>query len=121
MTEQQRKNLTTVATAIAAGRPTVSESFAVGQLMLVTGKPWRDCLKGVEIMQREKAFPGEFIKPETMGAIRRLTSCNPTVADLLDRFDLLPGATEVLEFQGFCRPKKVTIEGLVKKFSIDAF
>lgn len=118
MTPKQRENLKAVATAIAAGRPSVSESFAIGQVMLVTGKSWRESLKGVEIMQTENVLPNGFIKPETQGVLGRMTSRNPMLADLLSRFDCLPGATQITEFQGFCRPKKVSENELIKKFSL---
>lgn len=118
MTDKQRHNLASVASAIAKGRPALSESFAVGQVMLVTGKSWRDSLKGVELMQTEKLFPPAFIKPETAGVLGRLVGKHPSIAILLERFECLPGITQELDYQPFCRPKKLSENELIKIFSL---
>jgi hypothetical protein len=121
MTDQQRKNLASVADTVRANFPSVSESFAVGQIMLVTGRPWDKAIEGLKLMQAEKVLPDGWIKPETAGVLERMASRNPAIAKLFTRFDVVPGKTEIIEFCGFCRPKAVSPEALKKVFSLPEF
>src|SRR5688500_3613605 len=121
MTDQQRKNLASVADAVRGNYPPVSESFAVGQIVLVTGRPWDKALEGLKLMRAEKVLPADWIKPETAGVLERMTGKNPAIAKLFTRFDVVPGKTEIIEFCGFCRPKAVSPEALKKVFSLSEF
>jgi hypothetical protein len=121
MTPKQRENLERISKAVTQGHAQVSESFAVGQVALVTGRSWDKALEGLKLMQREKLIPPGWIKPETEGVIERMTLCNPLLAQLFSRFDLVPGKTESVPFCGFCKPNRITPEELVKRLSIAEF
>jgi hypothetical protein len=121
MTDKQRENLERISKAVTQGHACVSESFAVGQVALVTGRSWDKALEGLRLMQREKLIAAGWIKPETEGVIDRMTTRNPLLAQLFSRFDVVPGKTEILPFCGFCKPKRITPEELTKRLAIDAF
>jgi hypothetical protein len=121
MTDTQRNNLKSIAAAISAGRPSVSESFAVGQIALVTQRPYDKAMEGLKLMQAEKVLPPDWIKPETVGVLERMTARNPNIAKLFSRFDVVPGKTEIRPFEGFCKPKLVDVEALKKIFSLPEF
>jgi len=121
MTESQRKNLQAIASSISAGHQSVSESFAVGQVMLTTGRPLAKAIEGVKIMQREKVFPTAWIRPDSIGVLERIIAKNPAISNLFDRFDLVPGKTEAIPFTGFCRPKAIDADALKKRFSLPEF
>jgi hypothetical protein len=91
MTTDQRKNAELVANAIKNGRDKVSESFAIGQVMLVTGCPYDKAVKGLQAIRREQLLPQGFIDPKTDGALERVLRKNPTLRLLIDRLDLVPG------------------------------
>lgn len=121
MTENQRKNLITIGKAIRDGQSSVSESYAVGQVMLVTGRTWQQALQGLRLMEQNNALPTGFIKPETKGVLEALTSENPLIEKLISRFDCIPGKTQILEYQPFCKPRPISRELLAKRFSIPEF
>jgi hypothetical protein len=121
MTDKQRENLERISKAVTQGHACVSESFAVGQVALVTGRSWDQALEGLRIMQREKLITAGWIKPETEGVIDRLVRNNPTLAEFFTRFDVVPGKTEIIPFCGFCKPNRITPEELTKRLAIDAF
>jgi hypothetical protein len=121
MTPKQRDNLAKISQAITSGHAQVSESFAVGQVALVTGRSWDQALQGLRLMQTEKLIPPGWIKPETEGVISRLTASNRTLAELFSRFDLIPGKTETIPFCGFCKPARITPEEIRNRLTIPAF
>lgn len=121
MTDNQRKNLQTMANAISAGRASVSESFAAGQLQLITQRPWDKSLDGIAMMQAENMLPENFIRPETVGLIAALVSRNACVAELFTRFEIILSKGEPVEFQGFKPPNRSTVEELKTKFSLPEF
>lgn len=121
MTDQQRKNLENIARAIRDGRKQITESFAIGQVMLVTGRPYDQAVKGLALMRSEKLFPDGFIDPKTDGALARMLGNTPNLKNLIYRLDLIPGHCNPCEFQGFKYPHTSVIEVLRKRFSVDGF
>ena len=121
MSPEQQKNAELVAKAIRNGRAQVTESFAIGQVMLVTGCPYDKAVKGLQAIRGLQLLPQGFIEPKTDGALERMTRNNPTVRVLIARLDLVPGRCEVLEFRPFAYPPKIGQETLKKRFSIEGF
>lgn len=121
MTDNQKKNLQTVANVVAMGREQVSESFIVGQVMLVTGRTYAQAIQGVKLMQSEKVFPEKLIKPETVGVLERMTQNNPAIKKFFERFDVVPGKTELIEFQGFVKPLPIGKALLFERFKLPRF
>lgn len=121
MTNQQRENLKTIATAIRNGRAQVTESFAVGQIMLVTGRPYDQAIKGLALMRSEQLLPQGFIEPKTDGALGRMLKNTPSLSVLISRLDLVPGRCEVLEFRPFTYPPKIGLDGIKKRLFVDGF
>ena len=109
MTEDQRKNAVAIARAIRNGRATVTESFAIGQVMLVTGCPYDKAVKGLQAMRNEKLFEG-FIERKTDGSLGRMLKNCPALGLLIARLDLVPGRCEVLEFRPFAYPAPAIAE-----------
>jgi len=124
MTEDQRKNAVAIARAIRNGRATVTESFAIGQVMLVTGCPYDKAVKGLQAMRSEKLFEG-FIERSTDGALGRMLGNCPALGLLIARLDLVPGRCEVLEFRPFTYPAPAIAENrlneLKKRLFVDGF
>lgn len=121
MTENQRQNLIRIAMAIRQGYNQVSESFVIGQIMLVTGRSYDKAIEGLRIMQSEKLLPPEFIDRKTEGCLERLIGNYPAMKKIFDRLDAVPARTEIVEFQGFVRPKTVDRLTLEKRFSLPEF
>lgn len=121
MTDNQRKNLQGIAKAITTGHLHVSESFAIGQVALVTRRTWSQAMEGLTIMRREKIIPEGFIVPETDGVLARMAANNPALKTFFDKFDVIPGTTETLPFSGFCRQKGYTFEAVPRAFSLPEF
>ena len=120
MTPEQKQNAVAIARAIRNGRDQVTESFAVGQVMLVTGSTYDKAVKGLQAMRNEKLFEG-FIDRKTDGALGRAIRNNPALRVLIDRLDLVPGRCEVLEFRPFVYPPKIGLDGLKKRLFADGF
>ena len=124
MTPEQRANAVAIARAIRNGRDQVTESFAIGQVMLVTGCPYDKAVKGLQAMRNEKLFEG-FIERSTDGALGRMLEKNPTLRVLIARLDLVPGRCEVLEFRPFAYPAPAIAENrlneLKKRLFVDGF
>lgn len=120
MTPNQRKNLGDIAASIREGHAQVSESFAVGQIALVTSRSWEQALKGLRVMQAEKLIPDGWIKADTVGVLERLALKSP-IRELFSRFDIVPGKTETTLFCGFCRPKSMAPGEMKKIFSLPEF
>jgi hypothetical protein len=121
MTDNQKKNLEKLANALATGRKDASESFIVGQIMISTDRPYDKALEGLCLMQREKILPEAFIRPQTVGAIDRMMQNSPALKILFEKFDCIPGETQIVEFQGFVKPKPVDVLRLKKVFSLPEF
>lgn len=121
MTDQQRKNLAHIAQAIRQGREKITESFAIGQVMLVTGRPYDQAVKGLALIRSEKLFPDGFVDPVTDGALARMLSNRPALKNLITRLDLVPGHCNVCEFQGFKYPNASDREVLKKRFEVTGF
>ena len=109
MTNEQRANAIAIARAIRNGRDQVTESFAIGQVMLVTGCPYDKAVKGLQAMRNEKLFEG-FIERKTDGVLGRMLEKNPTLGVLIARLDLVPGRCDVLAFRPFAYPAPAIAE-----------
>lgn len=121
MTDKQLENLKTIAAAISSGHPVVSESFAIGKIAQVTGRTYDKAIEGLKMMHDGKLLPPDWIKPETEGILSRMTAANPALEKLFSVFDVIPGKTEICEFEGFCKPRPIDPEGLKKVFSLPEF
>jgi hypothetical protein len=99
MTEQQRNNLQAVATAALDNFVGVSESFIIGRIMKITGKPYAAALAGYKLMVAENMIPATAIDQATAGALQRMTQNNPLIEKLIEKFSAVPGHSQVTEYQ----------------------
>jgi hypothetical protein len=107
MTDQQREALKAVSDAVVDRFKSMSESQAIGRIQLITARPYDKCIEGLNLMRAEKLIKPGWIEPETDGFLARLVEKNPAIDFLIKKFECTIGKSEVPDFQGFVKPKKV--------------